>query len=87
MKKQQKISKIIKVSVLSLLFAVTAVAVPAGIRAANFDSNADPDVIPMLNGFASLPQSTLDENDQKAITINNDATPAERAHSHAAKML
>ncbi|MCA0228151.1 phosphatase PAP2 family protein [Patescibacteria group bacterium] len=78
MKKQQKISKIIKVSVLSLLFAVTAVAVPAGIRAANFDSNADPDVIPMLNGFASLPQSTLDENDQKAIAINNGATPAER---------
>jgi hypothetical protein len=78
MKKQQKISKILKVGVLSLLFAVTAVAVPTGIRAANFDSNADPDVIPMLNGFASLPQSTLDENDQKAIAINIGATPAER---------
>ena len=42
-----------------------------------FNSEVDPNVIPMINGFTSLPSSTIQENDQKAIQINNSATAAQ----------
>jgi len=81
MKQIYKTQKTLRVGVAAFLIAVAAIAVPAGMHAAVFDSTADPDVIPMINGFSSLPQSTLDANDQKAIDINNNATAAERTEA------
>ncbi len=78
MKKQRVLSRSIKLGVFSLVLIAAAVVIPSSIRAANFDSAADPVIGPMLNRFSTLPSWTLDENDQKAIEINNGATPAQR---------
>ena len=45
--------------------------------APGFNSETDPNVLPMLNGFTSLPSSTMQENDAKTEDINNNASTAE----------
>ena len=58
--------------------AVTASAVPG------FDSTSDPNVIPMLSTFSSIPASYLTGPvDAKTIAINNGATSAERSEAVA----
>lgn len=47
--------------------------------APGFNSETDPNVLPMLDGFKSLPSSTMQENDDKTENINNNATSAEIA--------
>ena len=77
MKKQQKTTSFVRLAAFVSILAISIVAAPAGIRAANFDSTIDPGILPMLDSFTSLPQLTLDENDQKSISINNNATQEE----------
>lgn len=67
----------------TLVFALVFAGMTATVaRAAVFDSNADPSIWPMLDGFSSLPPSTISENDAKATAINNGATPAEHNESY-----
>lgn len=66
----------------ALLSAI--VAVPFGLQAASFNSAADPNILPMLNSFTTLPQSTLDENDAKVIAINNGASSQDQSDALAA---
>ncbi len=70
--------------ILLLGLVLVAVVVPSGLHAAVFNSAADPNILPMLDGFSTLPQSTLDDNDAKVISINNSATAQEQSDALAA---
>lgn len=50
--------------------------------ASGFNSETDPNVLPMLDGFKTLPSSTIQENDQKVKSINNNATADEVADAY-----
>ena len=70
------------------VFAVMIASPSIDTKAAVFNSEADPDISSMINQFADYQYAqshggslTLDENDAKAIDINQNATPAQRSEA------